>query len=168
MASFDHDGGPVALRTPLYPIIALFGVAIVVGAFLPWAGFKSPSEGEVIGEAPDGFVLSLTGLDAGGWGLAAIIAGAAIAFLGVLGYFWNPFSDPEAMFIAAFSAVVAVSALFKFADTASLFPVARDFDGANATVRQGLWVILIAAAAALVSAIWILLSRPRAQTRLVS
>ena len=99
-------------------------------------------------------------------GLGALIAGLAIAALGVLGYFWNPFSDPEAIFIAAFGAVVALAALFKILDPASLYPVAADFDSPNASSRLGLWLLGIAGLDAMVSALWILFSRPKAQARL--
>jgi len=162
----DDDGGTLALRTPLYLIIAALGAAIAVGTFLPWAGVQAQGQGTVIGDPVDGFVTSVTGFDAGGWGLSALIAGAAIVLLGVLGYLWNPFSDPEAVFVAVFAAVTAVAALFKILDAASLFPVAGDFDAPNTSVRLGLWVILIAATLALLSALWILYSRPKAQARL--
>ena len=87
------DDRPVmALRTPLYLIMAALGLLIVVATFLPWATVDSVG--------PD---VSVTGTDAGGWGAAAIIVGLAIAVISVIGYFWNPFSDPEAVFVAGFA-----------------------------------------------------------------
>lgn len=168
MADFD-DGAtdsPIALRTPLYLIIALVGVFIAICAFLPWAGIKLAGEGEIVGGPSNGFVSSINGLDAGGWGLGAFIAGIAIAALGVLGYFWNPFSDPEALFIAAFGALVALAALFKILDPSSLYPVAEDFDAPNASSRIGLWLLCIAGVDAMLSGLWIIFSRPKAQARL--
>ncbi len=162
----DLDDPPPAMRTPLYPLISLVGVFIAICAFLPWAGVKQAGEGEVVGGPTDGWITSITGLDAGGWGLGAIIAGLAIAALGVLGYFWNPFSDPEAMFIAGFGAVVALAALFKILDPASLFPAAADFDAPNASSRLGLWLVGIAGLDAMLSGLWIVFSRPKAQARL--
>jgi len=159
MANLDTaDGGPVALRTPLYLLVALTGVVIFICSFLPWAG---------ITDADGNGVNSVSGLDAGGWGLAAMIAGLAIAALGVLGYFWNPFSDPEAMFIAGFGLVVALGALLKIVDPASLFPAAVDFDSPNAGARIGLWIMLLCGLDALLSSLWILFSRPKAHARLV-
>ena len=166
MADFDDADAPVALRTPLYLIIAVVGLFIAICAFLPWAGVKQAGEGEIVGGPTDGFISSINGLDAGGWGLGALVAGIAIAALGVLGYFWNPFSDPEAMFIAGFGAVVALAALFKILDPASLFPVAQDFDAPNASSRLGLWLLGIAGLDAMLSGLWIVFSRPKAQARL--
>ena len=147
------DEGPVALRTPLYPLIAVVGVVIFVSVFLPWAGVNGASN-------------SISGLDAGGWGLGAMVAGIAIAALGVLGYFWNPFSDPEAAFIAGFALLAALAAITKIADPASLFPAAADFDAPEVGARVGLWIILLGSAASLASALWILVSRPKAAARL--
>ena len=162
----DLDDAPVALRTPLYPLISLVGVFMVICTFLPWAGVKLEGEGEIVGGPTDGFISSINGLDAGGWGLGALIAGIAIAMLGVIGYFWNPFSDPEAAFIAVFGAAVALGALFKILDPASLYPVAEDFDAPNASSRLGLWLLGVAGLDAMVSGLWILFSRPKAQARL--
>lgn len=159
MADLDDADAPVALRTPLYLIIAAFGALVFIASFLSWAGV-SAADGS-------GDATSVTGLDAGGWGLSAIIAGLAIAALGVLGYFWNPFSDPEAMFIAGFSAVTALAAILKIADASSLIVGASDFEAPDAGARIGLWLILLGALAGLFSALWILYSRPKAQTRLV-
>lgn len=168
MGNFDDisDGDPVALRTPLYLLISLVGLFLVACAFFPWAGIKIDTDGEIVGGPTDGFISSITGLDAGGWGLGVIIAGIAIAALGVLGYFWNPFSDPEAMFIAGFGLVVVIAALLKIVDPASLFPDAGDFDAPNVSSRLGLWLVLIAGLDAMLSAAWILFSRPKAQARL--
>jgi len=168
MVDLDGRDAPVALRTPLYLIISLFGAVIFVAAFLPWAGVRAPSEGAIVGGPSDQYASSVSGLEAGGWGLSALIAGAVIAGLGVLGYFWNPFSDPEAALISFFAAVTAVAALFKLADAPSLFPVASDFDAPSATTRFGLWLVVAAAVLAMLSGLWILFSRPRAQTRLAS
>ena len=159
MADLDDADAPVALRTPLYLIIAAFGALVFIASFLSWAGV-SAADGS-------GDATSVTGLDAGGWGLSAIIAGVAIAALGVLGYFWNPFSDPEAMFIVGFSAVTALAAILKIADASSLIVGASDFEAPDAGARIGLWLILLGALAALFSALWILYSRPKEQARLV-
>ena len=166
MADFDDAVAPVALRTPLYLVISLVGVFIAICAFLPWAGVKQAGEGEVVGGPTDGFITSINGLDAGGWGLGALVAGIAIAVLSVLGYFWNPFSDPEAMFIAGFGAVVAFAALVKIVDPASLFLAAAGFDAPNASSRLGLWLLCIAGLDAMLSGLWILFSRPKALARL--
>jgi len=165
MAHLD-DGEPVALRTPLYPLISLVGVFIAITPFLPWAGVKLTGEGDTVGGPANGFVSSINGFDAGGWGLAAFIAGIAIAALGILGYFWNPFSDPEAAFIALFGAAVALAALFKILDPASLYPLASDFDAPEVSSRIGLWLVGIAGLDAMLSGLWILFSRPKAQLRL--
>ena len=160
----DRPGrGAVAVRTPLYLLISLVGIFLVACAFFPWAGIKIDTDGEIVGGPTDGFVSSISGLDAGGWGLGVMIAGIAIAALGILGYFWNPFSDPEAMFIVGFGVIVVVAALVKIADPASLFPDASDFDAPNVSSRLGLWLVLIAGLDALMSAAWILFSRPKAQ-----
>lgn len=159
MANLDDADAPVALRTPLYLIIAAFGVLVFVASFLSWAGVAA-ADGS-------GDATSISGLDAGGWGLSAIVAGLAITALGVLGYFWNPFSDPEAMFIAGFSAVTALAAIVKIADASSLIVGASDFAAPDAGARLGLWLILLGALAAFFGALWILYSRPKAQARLV-
>ena len=155
MANFDNQGSnsaAVAMRTPLYLIVAALGVLIVIASFLTWSS---------VGQAT-----TVTGTDAGGWGAAAIIAGLAIAVLGVLGYFWNPFSDPEAMFIAGFGAVTALAALIKILDPASLIVGASDFNDPDAAAGIGLWLILLAAVAAVLSGLWILYSRPKAEARI--
>jgi len=146
----------MALRTPLYLFIALLGVVILVATFLPWATVDSA-----------GSDVSVAGTEAGGWGLAAIVAGLAIAVISVIGYFWNPFSDPEALFIAGFSVATLVAAIAKLGDLASLVDPADEFFP-EASAGIGLWLILIAAVMGLVSAAWIAVSRPRAETRLAA
>lgn len=157
------DDGPVALRTPLYPIIALDGLLIVIGTFLTWASVDA-------GQGAEAVSASITGMDAGGWGAAAIVCGVAIFALGILGYFWNPFSDPEAMFIALFGAAAVVGALVKIGDSASLFAGEAIFDyfDASSSAGIGLWLVLIGGLLSLLGAIWILISRPGAQTRLTA
>ena len=70
------------------------------------------------------------------------------------------------MFIAGFGAVVALAALFKILDAASLFPDAGDFNGSNVQSRIGLWLVGIAGLDAFLSSLWILFSRPKAEARL--
>jgi len=151
MADFDDDAS-IAMRTPLYLIVAALGVLMVASTFLTWASIGGGSP--------------VTGMDAGGWGLAAIISGVAIAVLGVLGYFWNPFSDPEAMFIALFGAAASLAALLKVLDPASLVVGASDFDDPDVGLGIGVSLILVAALLSLASGLWILFSRPKAQARL--
>lgn len=155
----DFDDAPIALRTPLYPIISVFGLLMVVATFLTWASASNPDDSSISD--------SVTGLDAGGWGLSALIVGLVIAALGVLGYFWNPFSDPEAMFIAAFAAAALVASIVKIANPNSLFSgegfIVDYFDSSPGV---GLWIVLLASLAALVSGLWIAFSRPKAQARL--
>lgn len=144
------------MRTPLYLLISLTGVVIIIATFLTWAGVEGPGGSDVS---------TVSGIDAGGWGLAALIAGIAIVALGILGYFWNPFDDPEALFITIFGAVVAIGALIKISDAGSLFVLSNDFDGINAGSRIGLWLVCIAGLDAMVSGLWILYSRPIAERR---
>lgn len=144
----------MALRTPLYLILAALGVLIFVATFLPWATVAST-----------GNDVSIAGTEAGGWGAAAFIAGAAIAVIGVIGYFWNPFSDPEALFIAGFSLATLIAAIAKLGDTASFVDPADEFFP-DAAAGIGLWLIFVAAVVALVGAAWIVVSRPSAETRL--
>lgn len=153
----------MALRTPLYPIISLFGALMVVATFLTWASIE-PIEGVEAGAA------SVTGLDTSGWGAAAIVIGIAIFALGILGFVWNPFSDPEAVFIALFGLAAVVGSLVKIADTASLLTGAEVFDffDPSTSAGIGLWLVLVAGLASVLGAVWILVSRPAAQTRLVS
>jgi hypothetical protein len=148
------DRPVVALRTPLYLILAALGVLIFVATFLPWATVDSA-----------GSDVSIAGTEAGGWGAAAIIAGAAIAVIGVIGYFWNPFSDPEALLIAGFSLATLIAAIAKLGDTASFVDPADEFFP-DAGAGIGLWLILIAAIVGLIGAAWIVVSRPKAETRL--
>lgn len=144
----------MALRTPLYLFMAVLGIVILIATFLPWATVASA-----------GSDVSVAGTDAGGWGLAAIVAGIAIAAISVLGYFWNPFSDPEALFIAGFSAATLIAAIAKLGDLASLVDPSDEFSP-DASAGIGLWLILIAAVIGLASAAWIVVSRPRAESRL--
>ncbi len=159
MADLDDRDAPVALRTPLYLIIAGFGGLILVASFLEWAGVSAANR--------SGDATSISGLDAGGWGLSAMIAGVAIAALGVLGYFWNPFSDPEALFLAAFGAATSVAALVKIADPSSLIVGASDFEAPEVGSRIGLWLVLVGGLVSLIGGLWIAYSRPKAQARLV-
>lgn len=155
----DDGDAPVALRTPLYPIISAFGLLIVVAAFLPWAGVSAADR--------SGDATAISGLDAGGWGLSAIVVGVAIAVLADVGYFWNPFSDPEAMFLTAFGAATTLAAVLKILDPASLIVGASDFDGPDVGARIGLWLVLLGGVATMLGGAWILYSRPKAQARLV-
>ncbi len=156
------DDGPIALRTPLYLIVAGFGLIMFIAVFLEWASAAHPETSALS--------LSVSGTNAGGWGLGAIVAGLAILALGILGYLWNPFSDPEAIFIGAISLAVLVGALVKMADTASLFSDSEalfEFFDASTSAGVGLWLVLLTALASFLSAVWILFSRPRAESRLV-
>lgn len=144
----------IALRTPLYLIMALFGIAMVIATFLPWATVDSA-----------GSDVSVSGTDAGGWGAAAIVIGFAIAVISVIGYFWNPFSDPEALFVAGFALAAFVGTAAKMADVASFVDPGNEF-APDATAGIGLPVILLAAAAAMAAGGWIAFSRPRAEARI--
>lgn len=156
----DLDDAPPALRTPLYPIISVFGLLMVLGTFLTWSSASNPDDSTISD--------SVSGLDAGGWGLSALIVGVVIAALGVLGYVWNPFSDPEALFIAAFSAAALIASIVKIADPNSLFAGEGTIvDYFDASPGIGLWLILATALLALLSGLWIAYSRPKAQSRLV-
>lgn len=159
----DLGDGPVALRTPLYPIIALDGLLIVIGSFLTWASVDA-------GQGDEAVSASVTGMEAGGWGAAAIVCGIAIFALGILGYFWNPFNDPEAAFIALFGAAVVAGALVKIGDSASLFAGEAIFDyfDASSSAGLGLWLVLLGGLLSLLGAVWILVSRPAAQSRLTN
>lgn len=152
---------PIALRTPLYPILAALGVLIIIATFLPWASIESPTNSSLSE--------SVAGVEAGGWGLSALVIGAVITALGVLGYVWNPFSDPEAAFIALFGALAAVGAIAKIADSSSLFTDESELaEFLAASPSIGLWLILLAGLASLAGGLWILFSRPRAQERLLA
>lgn len=174
-----------AMRTPLYLILAALGALIVVAAFLPWASvdrfagpdgsgadaelaeaeFGSLPKGEAVAGPESGSALTVSGVDSGGWGPAAIIAGLAIAVIALIGYTWNPFSDPEAMFVAAFAATTLIAALVKMFDTSSLIdPVGDWYPESSAGI--GLWLVALAAGLALVGAVWIVISRPAAEARL--
>ena len=147
----------VALRTPLYLILAALGVLIVVSAFLPWATVA-------VDEGPN---VSVAGTGAGGWGLAAIVVGVAIAVIGIIGYFWNPFSDPEAFFIAGFAIAAMNGASVLLSDLPGLVDPASEFFP-DASAGIGLILILAATIASVLGAGWILVSRPGAEARLTS
>ena len=51
----DIADGAVGMRTPLYPLISLVGVFIVICAFLPWAGVRIDTDGEIVGGPTSGF-----------------------------------------------------------------------------------------------------------------
>ena len=53
------EGNVMALRTPLYLILAALGLVIFVATFLPWATVDSA-----------GADVSVAGTEAGGWGAA--------------------------------------------------------------------------------------------------
>lgn len=145
---------PPAMRTSAYLVIAALGIIIVVAAFQPWAGVPK------VGGSTYDFASEVVGVDAGGWGETAIVAGAVIFALGVLGYFWNPFSDPEALLIAGFSTATMIGAVAKMLDAESLIDPDGEFFDVEATVAPALWVILGASIVALGLAVWILMSRP--------
>ena len=145
---------PVARRTTAYLVISLLGAGIAVAAFLPWVGVAKPGAGSY------DFAVDVIGVDAGGWGEAAFVAGVAIFLLGILGYFWNPFSDPEAGFVAGFSTLTLVAAFIKMADLDSFVDPDGDFNNAKSTVAPAYWLIILCAALALALALWILLTRP--------
>lgn len=155
------DRPVIALRTPLYLILAALGVVIFVATFLPWVTVDTQGATMASGVAE-----SATGLDAGGWGASAIVVGLIIAAIGVIGYFVNPFSDPEALFIAGFAVATIIAAFAKIGDSATI--MGTDIvDYYDATTGIGLWLILVCAIAALVGAAWIVVSRPSAETRLI-
>ena len=106
-APLDDGTWPAAMRTSAYLVVALLGLGIAASAFLPWAGVPRADGSEY------DFASEVVGVDAGGWGEAAIAVGAAIFLLGVLGYFWNPFSDPEALFISVFASLALAGAVLK-------------------------------------------------------
>lgn len=145
----------VALRTPLYLILAALGILIVVAAFLPWATVAS-----------EGADVSVAGTSAGGWGLAAIVAGVAITAIGLIGYFYNPFTDPEALFIAGFAIAAMNGASVLLSDLPSLVDPGNEFFP-EASAGIGLILILAATIACVIGAGWILVSRPGAEARLV-
>jgi len=157
----DLGEAPSAMRTPLYLILSAVGLLMIVGTFLTWASVNV-GEGDVAASA------SGSGMQAGGWGLSALICGAAIVALGIIGYFVNPFSDPEAMFITAIGAAVTVAALLKIGDSQSLFAgeAIFEFHDAGSSAGIGLWLVLLAGLDAFLGGIWILISRPRAEARL--
>lgn len=148
------DRPVMALRTPLYLFLSLLGIVIFVSTFLPWATVAS-----------EGADISVAGTEAGGWGAAALVAGFAIAVIAVIGYFWNPFSDPEALFIVGFALATVIASIAKMGDTASLVDPAGEFFP-DASAGIGLWLILLAAVVAVAGGAWIAVSRPRAETRL--
>lgn len=158
-----QDASPVegaqraAMRTSAYLVISPLGIGIAATAFLPWAGVPRAD-----GSAYD-FAIDVVGVDAGGWGEAAIVIGAAIFLLGLLGYFWNPFSDPEALFVAGFSALALGGVVVKMLDVASLVDPDGEYFDVDAKIAPGLWLLGLAAASSLLLALWILLSRPAAE-----
>ncbi|MEM7092854.1 MAG: hypothetical protein AAF567_07620 [Actinomycetota bacterium] len=148
------DRPVMALRTPLYLILAAIGVLIFLATFLPWATVAS-----------EGSDISVAGVDAGGWGAAALVAGLGIAAVSLIGYVWNPFSDPEALFIAGFGVATLIAAIAKLGDVASFVDPADDFTP-DAQVGVGLWLILLASIVAIAGSAWIVVSRPSAERRL--
>ncbi len=149
-----------ALRTPAYLVLSLIGAGIAAAAFLPWAGV-SRTDGAVFE-----FASQVVGIDAGGWGLAAIIAGAAIVLLGLIGYFVNPFSDPEALFITGFGAAITAAALFKMFSPNSLIDPDGLYPDADAAIGPGLWLIVVGGALCVAGGLAIAGSRRDADKRL--
>jgi len=148
-----------AMRTPAYLVLAALGAAIAALAFVPWHGVAPTGQPEL------GLVDTFTGVDIEGWGLAALIAGVALALLGVLGYFWNPFSDPEAVFIALISALVLAGAIYRILSVRSWTFEPTEFAGGY-EVASGLWLLALAAALSLIGSLLIVVTRGRAQNNL--
>lgn len=146
-----------AMRTPAYLVLSLLGLGIALAALAPWAGVRRDG-----GSAFD-FASSVTGVDAGGWGAAAIVAGIAMLLLGLIGYFVNPFSDPEARFIVAFGVATLVAAIWKLLDVASIVDPDNEFNVTGAAAGPGLWLIAAAALLAVIGALAILATRNRVQ-----
>lgn len=144
-----------AMRTPAYLVLSLLGVAVAALAWAPWHGVAP------VGQPGLGLVDTFAGVDIDGWGTAAVVGGVALALLGILGYFWNPFSDPEAVFIALISTLVLVGAIYRIFDVRgwSFEPV--EFDGTY-QVATGLWLLALAAALSLIGSLLIVVTRGRA------
>lgn len=159
--ALPEDVALAGLATPAYLALSLLGLAIAATSMGTWVGVPRP------GGANLDFGLTVAGLDAGGWGLAAIVAGASIFILGLIGYFVNPFSDPEALLIAAFSAAVIVGAGSKILDPASLVNGADEFPESAVAAGPVLWLMLAAAVAALAGAAAIVAGRARAHQQLI-
>lgn len=144
-----------AARTRSYLTLSVFGVVIAALAFAPWVG-AAP-----VGEPDMHFAVSWNGLDVGGWGIATIVLGLAIALIGCLGYWWNPLSDPEAGVIGGFAALGILGAIYKLSNVKTAAGISHDFDDSQVSVGPGLWLILAFCAASLVGAVGILLTCPR-------
>lgn len=121
------------VRKPMYLVLSFFGFTIIRSAMSDtWAK---------VGQSDS--ALSVTGFQVPGWGIAAAICGIAIIVIGLIGYFVNPYNDPEGLWLAGFGLLTAVAAVAKIMNPASLIEVSHDYPEATVSAGFGLWMILI-------------------------
>lgn len=88
----DGDGEmEFAGANPLYLGISAAGVAMVIASLMTWA----TSYGAID--------VAVSGMERAG--LATMIVGTALAVLGLVGWAYNPWSDPEALWALVLSAI---------------------------------------------------------------
>lgn len=135
--TIDSEIELVEYKNPGYFGLVLLGAAIAAMAFLDWA---------------DSDLGTIVGTDMGAW--VTFACGVTIAVLGVVGYFWNPFSDPEALFAAIFGAAALAYAIYKVVDLDAQAGL-RD-----ASPAVGLWITAAAGGAAVLAGLAIFLEEP--------
>lgn len=149
--------GRESMRTPAYLALMLLGAAVAVLAWAPWHGTN------LLGDGNAGLASTVRGVDIPGWGDAAVVLGILIAALGLLGYFWNPFSDPEALFIALAAVAGLIAAIYRVVDVRSWEYPTGEFEQGAFGVGNGLWLTVACLGATLLGALAILSSRGRAE-----
>lgn len=145
----------VGYHTPLYLVLSALAVVMAIGLWLPWATVPTP---ESAAEQTNATIVK--GIEVGISPTLIAIAALAIALLGVIGYFWNPWSDPEALFILFFSLSALSHGIVKARNPQRIVDPLNEFEVTNAQVGSGLYLTLICALICGLGAIWILATRP--------
>jgi len=134
----DGDGDlEFAGANPLYLGITGFGVTMVIASMMTWA------------QANDA-VVAVTQSGMQRIGVATMILGAALVILGLVGWAYNPWSDPEAGWSAILGLVGSGLAIWQMIDISGGI---RTPD-----IGAGLWLLLITSIATLVLSLVILIA----------
>lgn len=142
----------VGYHTPLYLLLSALALALAASLWLPWATVTNPTT--------DGFATVVTGTDISGTSTLIIIAAIAIAILGPIGYFWNPWSDPEALLILFFSLVAAAHTFTRLRNLAAIVDPLNEYEVTTAAAGTGLMLAMATSVICAVGAVWILATRP--------